>query len=151
MPQSIVVAIEGSWHTMLKQLLAQLKTELQLPKCLQVVGYLRRMQAFSSTELRLIFLQSRDSWLTRILANIPSDDGKFMLFIVNCIESLIFELAQQHLTKTIELTRVNLFTIVTQYKATFSDDETDDKQGDFSHLFCSWLNEKVLNFVFFML
>lgn len=82
--QSIVVAIEGSWHTMLKQLLAQLKTELQLPKCLQVVGYLRRMQAFSSTELRLIFLQSRDCWLSKILANIPSDDGKhkYIFFVL---------------------------------------------------------------------
>lgn len=75
--QTIVAAIEGSWHTMLKQLLAQLKTELQLPKCLQVVGYLRRMQAFSTTELKLAFLQLRDIWLTNILANIPTENGKF--------------------------------------------------------------------------
>lgn len=59
---------------MLKQLLAQLKSDLQLPKCLQVVGYLRRMQAFSASELKLVFLQSRDSWLTKILANIPAED-----------------------------------------------------------------------------
>lgn len=78
--QSIVLAIEGSWHTMLKQLLAQLKNELQLPKCLQVVGYLRRMQAFSTAELKLVFLQSRDIWLTKILANIPADDGNLVRY-----------------------------------------------------------------------
>ena len=69
-------AIEGSWHTMLKQLLAQLKTDMQLPKCLQVVGYLRRMQAFTPSELKLIFLQARDAWLNRILENVPTDDRK---------------------------------------------------------------------------
>lgn len=61
---------------MLKQLLVQLKTDLQLPKCLQVVGFLRRMQAFAPAELKLVFLQSRDNWLTNILASIPADDGK---------------------------------------------------------------------------
>lgn len=73
------MAIEGSWHTMLKQLLAQLKNELQLPKCLQVVGYLRRMQAFTPPELKLMFLQARDTWLNSILDAIPADDRKFVL------------------------------------------------------------------------
>lgn len=40
---SITIAIEASWHTMLLKLLSQLSTDLQLPKCLQIVGYLRRM------------------------------------------------------------------------------------------------------------
>lgn len=64
---------------MLKKLLAQLKTDLQLTKCLQVVGFLRRMQAFSPAELKLVFLQARDSWLTNILANIPSNNRKFSI------------------------------------------------------------------------
>lgn len=71
-------SIEGSWHTMLVQLLAQLKTDLQLPKCLQVIGYLRRMQAFSNQELKLKFLQARDCWLNNLLAAIPNSDRKIM-------------------------------------------------------------------------
>lgn len=83
------MAIEGSWHTMLTQLLAQLKTDLQLPKCLQVVGYIRRMQAFSTTELKLKFLQARDTWFRSILANIKTDERKcanliFLLIDKNC-------------------------------------------------------------------
>lgn len=61
---------------MLVQLVAQLRTDLQLPKCLQIVGYLRRMQAFGTNELKLKFLQARDAWLTNSLKAIPVDDGK---------------------------------------------------------------------------
>lgn len=75
--QNIVATIEGSWHTMLEQLLTQLRTDLQLPKCLQIVGYLRRMQAYSLPELKLKFLQARDSWFCSILNSIPKDDRKF--------------------------------------------------------------------------
>lgn len=68
--------MESLWHTMLVQLVAQLRTDLQLPKCLQIVGYLRRMQAFGTNELKLKFLQARDSWLSASLKAIPMDDGK---------------------------------------------------------------------------
>lgn len=135
---------------MLQQLLAQLRADLQLPKCLQVVGYLRRMQAFSAAELRLVFLQSRDAWLTRILAAIPSADPL------------------HHLTKTIELTRVNLFTILTQYKATFADADVAaaaaadvtgvdsvslsvgadvDASSHGAHMFHAWLTAKIDTFL----
>lgn len=74
--QEIVKSIEASWHTMLMQLLGQLKTDLQLPKCLQVFGYLRRMQAFSNSDLKLKFLQARDAWLNGLLSGIPNNDRK---------------------------------------------------------------------------
>lgn len=60
---------------MLVQLVAQLRMDLQLPKCLQIVGYLRRMQAFGNKELKLKFLQARDAWLTSCLDAIPTTDG----------------------------------------------------------------------------
>ncbi len=44
---------------MLQQLLSRLKTGLQLPECLRLMGYLRRMGAFSEADLRLHFLQVR--------------------------------------------------------------------------------------------
>ncbi|XP_055837984.1 conserved oligomeric Golgi complex subunit 8 [Episyrphus balteatus] len=132
---SIVVAVESLWHTMLAQLVAQLKTDLQLPKCLQIVGYLRRMQAFGNNELKLKFLQARDAWLTNSLNSIPRDD------------------AQQHLTKTIEVTRINLFNIITQYRAIFPDEDASSSlkanslSSDAGRLFQSWLHRKIANFL----
>ncbi|XP_039949838.1 conserved oligomeric Golgi complex subunit 8 [Bactrocera tryoni] len=136
--KSIVHSVEALWHTMLVQLVAQLRTDLQLPKCLQIVGYLRRMQAFSNNELKLKFLQARDTWLKSTLKAIAKDD------------------AQQHLTKTIEVTRINLFNIITQYRAIFPDDEPSvvtaakPMQGvtcEGERLFQAWLHRKIDDFL----
>ncbi|XP_062136400.1 conserved oligomeric Golgi complex subunit 8 isoform X1 [Drosophila sulfurigaster albostrigata] len=140
---SIVCSVEALWHTMLVQLVAQLRMDLQLPKCLQIVGYLRRMQAFSDNELKLKFLQARDAWLTTCLEAVPQTD-------------VTIPTAQQHLTKTIEITRINLFNIITQYRAIFPDDESAKSvslkplqgvscNGD--RLFQAWLHNKINGFL----
>lgn len=53
-----------------------------------------------------------------------------------------------HLSKTIELSRIHLFNIVTQYRAIFSDDDpilplAKDQNINESAIFYSWITEKV--------
>lgn len=63
---------------MLHQLLTQISQDLSLPKCLQIVGHLRRMEVFTESELRLKFLHARNAWLQACLNAISSDDGKLL-------------------------------------------------------------------------
>lgn len=52
--------------------------------------------------------------------------------------------------KTIELSRVNLFNIITQYKATFADDDNSLDSNDTNesgNLFHAWINTKINNFL----
>jgi hypothetical protein len=57
--------------------------------------------------------------------------------------------ANHHLSKTIELSRIHLFSIVTQYRAIFSDDEPilplpKDQNINETAIFYSWIIEKVM-------
>lgn len=52
--------------------------------------------------------------------------------------------------KTIELSRVNLFNIITQYKATFAEDDNSLDASDASdtgNIFHAWINTKINNFL----
>ncbi|KAF5280504.1 hypothetical protein FQA39_LY18049 [Lamprigera yunnana] len=132
--KSILDEINKSWLVMLHHLLVQLRQDLQLSRCLQIVSYLRRMEVFTEAELRLKFLQAREVWLKSCLNSIDSSN------------------ANHHLNKTIEVTRVNLFGIITQYKAIFNDDDQGSgmyKRSNVNEnvIFFSWIRDRICEFL----
>lgn len=54
--------IEKSKAMMINQILKELNGNVQLPVCIKMVDYLRKVDRFSEEELRLNFLLSRDVW-----------------------------------------------------------------------------------------
>ncbi|XP_050491286.1 conserved oligomeric Golgi complex subunit 8 [Bombus huntii] len=130
---SIVTEIENSWSGMVGQVVGSLRGDLPLARCLQLVGLLRSMDAFTEPELRIKFLQARDSWLQSLLNAIPKEDPNL------------------HITKTIELSRIHLFNIITQYKAMFNDDELITPGRDITvnecAIFYHWVEEKISQFL----
>jgi len=111
---------EGSKRSssvMLKQLLTRLRGAIQLPECLRVVGYLRRMSALDEVGLRRTFLQCREGHVADAVADL--DDTN----------------AYEYLKRLTDLHRVHLFDVVMQYRAIFGDgleDEDADQAGDFA-------------------
>ena len=88
---------------MLEQLLSRLRANIQLPECLRVVGYLRRMAAFPEPELRLQFLRCREAWFSQLVAELDDSDS------------------YEYIKALTDVYRLQLFDVVMQYKAVFFD------------------------------
>lgn len=91
---------------MLSQLLTLLQGNIKLPLCIRVIGYLRRMEAFSETELRVVFLRERERYLQKMIADVQKETK---------------DSSAEYLKKYVDVSREHFFDTITQYKAIFSD------------------------------
>jgi hypothetical protein len=61
-----------STEVLIAQLHQQLRTNVQLPQCLKIIGLLRRLEVYSESELRINFLKCRDAWLQSMIDTVPN-------------------------------------------------------------------------------
>ncbi|CAE7338581.1 COG8 [Symbiodinium natans] len=103
-------------------LAAQLKTDIHLPACVRIVGFLRRVQRHSEEELRELFIQHRSKFL---------DTHKQQVELLRHSRGSV----GTALRNAADLLRTHVYDIGTQYKALFPQD--DGPLG-------TWLNSQVM-------
>ncbi|XXG41633.1 hypothetical protein AAC387_Pa01g2062 [Persea americana] len=123
--QSLAAEVRQTTQSLLSQLLQKLRSNIQLPECLRIIGYLRRIGVFSESEMRLQFLRCREALLASILDDLDQRNVyEYLKGMVNC-------------------QRIHLFDVVNQYRAIFADDTSGSEQNYDGGLLFSWAMHQI--------
>ncbi|CAN6464242.1 unnamed protein product [Victoria cruziana] len=123
--QSLAAEVKQTTQSLLAQLLQRLRSNIQLPECLRVISYLKRIGVFTETEMRLQFLRCRESWLASIVDDLDQRNiYEYLRGMVNC-----------H--------RMHLFDVVNQYRAIFVDDTSGNEEKYDGGLLFSWAMHQI--------
>ncbi|KAJ1376877.1 Cullin repeat-like-containing domain superfamily [Sesbania bispinosa] len=83
--QALAAEVRLTTQSLLSQLLQKLRSNIQLPECLRIIGYLRRIGVFSEYGMRLLFLRCREAWLTGILEDLDqANPYEYLKGMINC-------------------------------------------------------------------
>ncbi|KAL0394188.1 UNVERIFIED_CONTAM: Conserved oligomeric Golgi complex subunit [Sesamum latifolium] len=123
--QALATEVQQTTQSLLSQLLQKLRSNIQLPECLRIIGYLRRIGVFSEYEMRLQFLRCREAWLTGILDDLDQRNPyEYLKGMINC-----------H--------RMHLFDVVNQYRAIFADDTSGNEENYDGGLLFDWAMHQI--------
>uniref|UniRef100_A0A7I3ZXT4 Conserved oligomeric Golgi complex subunit 8 n=1 Tax=Physcomitrium patens TaxID=3218 RepID=A0A7I3ZXT4_PHYPA len=123
--QSLEADVKQTTQALLAQLLQRLKSNIPLPECLRVIGYLRRLAVFNEHEIRLQFLRCREAWLVGIIDDLDRSNP------------------YEYLKRMADCHRVHLFDVVMQYRAIFSDDTSGHEENTDGGLLYSWAMHRI--------
>lgn len=123
--QALAAEVKHTTQSLLTQLLQKLRSNIQLPECLRIIGYLRRIGVYSEYEMRLQFLRCREAWLTGILDDLDQRN------------------AYEYLKGMVDCLRKHLFDVVNQYRAIFADDTSGSEENHDGGLLFSWATHQI--------
>ncbi|KAI4316504.1 hypothetical protein L6164_024484 [Bauhinia variegata] len=127
--QALAAEVRQTTQSLLSQLLQRLRSNIQLPECLRIIGYLRRIGVFSEYEMRLQFLRCREGWLTGILEDLDQTNPyEYLKGMINC-------------------QRMHLFDVVNQYRAIFADDTSGSEENYDGGLLFSWAMHQITSHI----
>ncbi|KAL3687047.1 hypothetical protein R1sor_013356 [Riccia sorocarpa] len=123
--QNLAGEVKQTTQLLLAQILQRLRSSIQLPECLRVIGYLRRLAVFSEHEMRLQFLRCREAWLAGIIDDLDRSNP------------------YEYLKRMADCHKVHLFDVVTQYRAIFADDTSGNEENSDGGLLYSWAMHRI--------
>lgn len=106
--RSLAESAQGAKDLIWSHLNEKLKSNIQLPDALSVVGHLRRLGIYSERELRSCFLSCREQWIISSLSEL------------DLLEPFDF------LKRWTDIHRLQLLDVVMQYKAIFTNENERD-------------------------
>ncbi|VVB14186.1 unnamed protein product [Arabis nemorensis] len=90
--QALAVEVRQTTQSLLSQLLQKLRSNIQVPECLRIIGYLRRIGVFGEYEMRLQFLRCREAWLTGILEDLDQKNAyEYLKGMITCHRTHLFD------------------------------------------------------------
>eukprot|EP00188_Purpureofilum_apyrenoidigerum_P002944 Plantae.Rhodophyta-Purpureofilum_apyrenoidigerum.ctg2989.p1 GENE.Plantae.Rhodophyta-Purpureofilum_apyrenoidigerum.ctg2989~~Plantae.Rhodophyta-Purpureofilum_apyrenoidigerum.ctg2989.p1 ORF type:complete len:526 (+),score=84.24 Plantae.Rhodophyta-Purpureofilum_apyrenoidigerum.ctg2989:243-1820(+) len=113
---------------MVSQLLSLLRSSIQLPMCLRVISYLRRLKYFSEDGIRRLFLQNRGKWMNSVIQNTSAPS------------------AQSRLERISDDTRAMMFEIITQYRTVFLDEQAAEEDSGAS-IIHDWVMQSIEHYL----
>ncbi|KAL2629029.1 hypothetical protein R1flu_013715 [Riccia fluitans] len=123
--QNLAEEVKQTTQLLLAQILQRLRSNIQLPECLRVIGYLRRLAVFSEHEMRLQFLRCREAWLSGIIDDLDRSNP------------------YEYLKRMADYHKVHLFDVVTQYRAIFADETSGNEENSDGGLLYSWAMHRI--------
>ena len=129
--RSLRQRVKSVKQEMLRQLLLLLRDNINLHTCIRVIGYLRRLNVYSETQLKILFLRARSDHLMGVLEGLPtttastattaaSNTTPMTTNDTNSLQEAESNDASNYLRAFIDSFRSNIMDIVTQYQAIFS-------------------------------
>ncbi|KAG2238351.1 hypothetical protein Bca52824_092382 [Brassica carinata] len=95
--QALAAEVRQTTQSLLSQLLQKLRSNIQLPECLRIIGYLRRIGVFGEYEMRLQFLRCREAWLTGILEDLDQKNAyEYLKGMINCHRMHLFDVGEDY-------------------------------------------------------
>lgn len=88
--------VDQASQRMLNQLITLLSGAVKLPLCIRVIGYLKRLDVYSDSDLKWVFLSQRDAFMEFLLGQVKSNEPG------------------EYLKKYLEVSRETFFDILTQ-------------------------------------
>ncbi|KAL5715814.1 conserved oligomeric Golgi complex component [Ranunculus cassubicifolius] len=123
--QALAAEVRHMTQSLLSQLLQKLRSNIQLPECLRIIGYIRRIGVFGDSEMRLQFLRCREAWLASILDDLDQRN------------------VYDYLKRMVDCYRMHLFDVVSQYRAIFADDTSRNEENYDGGLLFSWAMHQI--------
>jgi hypothetical protein len=139
-------------QSIIKQLISHLSQNSSLSHCIRLISYLKRLNEFNELKLKKIFLLCKTTSFTSLINQILVQGGNTGNNTSHQLGSVKYaqlssSVSLEYCNKYLDLHRVQLLEIITQYKAIFSEDgknqQNSNQENHDRGLLARWCHQRI--------